>query len=633
MKTTVSYRLKKFLVNMPAGLSAPCRVGAVLLFTAAAAAFGALPNAAPARDGAGAAQNLHEPRRATINPGRVKLVLSEKGQWLGFYPSWMKGKSLFERGGFIITAVVGGKRQVLSPGFSEDPAYPVTNRFLGQNYSEGCRGGSRWPAPHPDDDKDGLVDEDPLDGVDNDNDGRIDEDFCAMGDDMAVLDCLLGSRGPVRLEVHEECFGWSLQHIDDLAVISMTIRNAGGEPVADVRLGAYFLVEGPRSCSQRSIAGSNNQEFSETRVLVCTDEWGAGFAMAFFDNYDKKENSWLFGGIEDGLPLPALLDERIEKEKLMDGSSAAKSAFGNERIAEGQKRIIYGVTPGLGTLEAGAEMKISVALMAAQKPEQMENTIIDAHKTYIGDGEHRFLPPPMAAARKFMWGSYSARPQADAARRSDGSPKKEWLITIDNARAEGLDPAHITLLSNMSLRDVEVIDFSGGDLHMVYRGDMPGALLDDMDRLSIRGRLDSGDIFEVLLRPLGPAERGGTGMKAGLDAERFWNRPGKLDEKLLEISPNPFHETTSIMYEIPPEVADENDNMIRSGEPLDTSLKIYNVRGRLVRVLNEDLLGPGRYGAGWSGTDENGGPAASGVYYLKLQIGKKHITKRLILLK
>ena len=55
--------------------------------------------------------------------------------------------------------------------------------------------------------------------------------------------------------------------------------------------------------------------------------------------------------------------------------------------------------------------------------------------------------------------------------------------------------------------------------------------------------------------------------------------------------------------------------------------------GRLVNILADAILSPGIYDTHWDGTDDSGGGVASGVYYVKLQIGKKHVTKRLIQLK
>ena len=50
--------------------------------------------------------------------------------------------------------------------------------------SEGAPGGNRQPHPGADDDGDGTIDEDRLDGRDNDGDGLIDEDYAAVGDQM-----------------------------------------------------------------------------------------------------------------------------------------------------------------------------------------------------------------------------------------------------------------------------------------------------------------------------------------------------------------------------------------------------------------------------------------------------------------
>ena len=51
--------------------------------------------------------------------------------------------------------------------------------------AEGQRGGSRAPALTADDDNDGLVDEDWLNGYDDDLDGQVDEDFAAVSKQMS----------------------------------------------------------------------------------------------------------------------------------------------------------------------------------------------------------------------------------------------------------------------------------------------------------------------------------------------------------------------------------------------------------------------------------------------------------------
>jgi flagellar hook assembly protein FlgD len=62
-------------------------------------------------------------------------------------------------------------------------------------------------------------------------------------------------------------------------------------------------------------------------------------------------------------------------------------------------------------------------------------------------------------------------------------------------------------------------------------------------------------------------------------------------------------------------------------------VKVYNVAGRLVSALVETNTGPGRFDVQWNASNASGSGVASGVYYVKLQIGKRFITKRLIQLK
>jgi len=116
--------------------------------------------------------------------------------------------------------------------------------------------------------------------------------------------------------------------------------------------------------------------------------------------------------------------------------------------------------------------------------------------------------------------------------------------------------------------------------------------------------------------------------------DAFWLKAGKLDEILLTGSPNPFRDAISIDYEIPTSVVDEDGvEHTLSGAAVATSVKVYNVTGRLIATLVESTHGPGRYRTGWTAQSDDGGTVASGVYYVKLTIGKRSVTKRLVQLK
>jgi hypothetical protein len=85
--------------------------------------------------------------------------------------------------------------------------------------------------------------------------------------------------------------------------------------------------------------------------------------------------------------------------------------------------------------------------------------------------------------------------------------------------------------------------------------------------------------------------------------------------------PNPFNPTTTIDYEIP------------GGREVRVSLSIYDLRGRLVRRLEEGMERPGRHSVLWDGRDSFGVPVPSGVYLYRLEAGDHTFTRKMTLLR
>ncbi len=83
--------------------------------------------------------------------------------------------------------------------------------------------------------------------------------------------------------------------------------------------------------------------------------------------------------------------------------------------------------------------------------------------------------------------------------------------------------------------------------------------------------------------------------------------------------PNPFNLETNISYSLKEEAA--------------VSLKIYNIRGQLVKTLVQERKPAGFYTVGWNGTNQNGETVASGVYLYRLNVGEENFTKKMSLLK
>jgi hypothetical protein len=95
--------------------------------------------------------------------------------------------------------------------------------------------------------------------------------------------------------------------------------------------------------------------------------------------------------------------------------------------------------------------------------------------------------------------------------------------------------------------------------------------------------------------------------------------------------PNPFNSSTLIPFRIPsPQV---NSSWFIVHRPIHTTLKVYNIRGALVRTLVDDKKTSGEYEVIWDGKNEKGDIVASGIYFYKLKAGDFSETNKMILLK
>ena len=65
---------------------------------------------------------------------------------------------------------------------------------------------------------------------------------------------------------------------------------------------------------------------------------------------------------------------------------------------------------------------------------------------------------------------------------------------------------------------------------------------------------------------------------------------------------------------------------------LEVHLAIYDLLGRLVAVLEEGPVDPGRHVAEWDGTDRYGQPVASGTYFCRLRVGSFCLTRKFVVI-
>jgi len=91
--------------------------------------------------------------------------------------------------------------------------------------------------------------------------------------------------------------------------------------------------------------------------------------------------------------------------------------------------------------------------------------------------------------------------------------------------------------------------------------------------------------------------------------------------------PNPFNPTTTISYQLPAPSGAE-------GSAISVvTLRVYDVLGRLVATLVNEVQSPGEHIIRWNGRGDRGESAASGIYFYQLRAGSSVVTRKMLLLR
>ncbi len=134
--------------------------------------------------------------------------------------------------------------------------------------------------------------------------------------------------------------------------------------------------------------------------------------------------------------------------------------------------------------------------------------------------------------------------------------------------------------------------------------------VDNSCRLNVGPTTTSpGYLQKKQMRPPGPPVLNGTPVPV--------KQP--LEFILFPNFPNPFNAQTEISYTL--------------ARQCPVRISIYDLNGRLVRILTNRIGPPGRHRIVWDGTGPGGNPAASGVYWCRMQAGPYTAGQKLVLLK
>jgi hypothetical protein len=89
--------------------------------------------------------------------------------------------------------------------------------------------------------------------------------------------------------------------------------------------------------------------------------------------------------------------------------------------------------------------------------------------------------------------------------------------------------------------------------------------------------------------------------------------------ELLQNHPNPFNPSTTIRYQLP--------------GAAQVRLVVFDIAGRVISVLVDDLRQPGVHFSTWLANDALGQPLPSGVYFYRITAGRFSATRKMMLVR
>jgi hypothetical protein len=88
---------------------------------------------------------------------------------------------------------------------------------------------------------------------------------------------------------------------------------------------------------------------------------------------------------------------------------------------------------------------------------------------------------------------------------------------------------------------------------------------------------------------------------------------------IRRVMPNPTRDTVKIDFDI--------------SEAGQVTLEIFDVAGRRVRTVLNERMDAGSSSARWEGVSDTGEPIASGMYFARLQSGKRFLTQKIVIVR
>ncbi len=520
---------------------------------------------------------------------------------------------------------------------------------------EGMPGGHRGFSAQADDDSDGVVDEDWLDGRDNDGDGLTDEDYAAISDAMIAVSVSQGT-GWAQLEFMQ----WAGTRLQNALFLNFSaLHELSGATVP------YYQLES---------SGEHWQEmdvFSRRHDL--TGQSITNHATAFVMRVETP----VFGG---NLADPSALNTPGPSVFTWVGvlvlDQTATQGYLRPQLENGTLSLPLTETP------------MATVIGTAASWMQLNRLLLDAVMVYEGvqdpvsQKQARWIVSPLCSLcrlEKTIEFTVQNDPEDDLTLRFTLEAGRSGLLDPDLFMVAGypLGSPHTIIWEPVQGPKVsvswalesdnlpsdlygmlgDVLDHTAeGTLVFKFGNSAAGvsSFLQAESEVELSGVWLDGRTF-VSDGSIVHSSAGNSGAAIGADentSDPEKSRPLEnhlaLSPKLLEGWPNPFRDQIRIEFVIPSSVRElfdwTEDELISesielsapvvwsSGQP-SVSVKVYSINGQELVSLQQGNLGEGRYSVSWNGTDALGRQVASGTYFCKLQLDDWSVTRRLVFIR
>jgi len=204
---------------------------------------------------------------------------------------------------------------------------------------------------------------------------------------------------------------------------------------------------------------------------------------------------------------------------------------------------------------------------------------------------------------------------------------------LENVVDEEGNPRTMTLLGNYLEDHLKVLAYSTsrartagdgleGDLiHINYAlvegADLPSEVTFYMGLANLPGTSMDPDLLNVVCGY--PDEDNSVAVQTNLlNVEENLTIPNQF--ALHQNYPNPFNPSTQISFDVP-----DGSEIVR--------LNIYNILGKKVNTLLNNVVNPGKHKIEWNAKDYEGNPVASGIYFYELSSSSFTARKKMLLIR